>query len=94
MVVRMQQGATPGSCAQHSQSLEALLCHIPGSKVGLRSNAQGAYSMLLAAIADPGLGQKLGRRLGEAPGQRGQGRTFAVHALLGSRKRQPHASAG
>ena len=53
MVVRMQQGATPGSCAQHSQSLEALLCHIPGIKVGLPSNAQDAYSMLLAAIADP-----------------------------------------
>lgn len=53
MVVRMQQGATPGSCAQHSQSLEALLCHVPGIKVGLPSNAQDAYSMLLAAIADP-----------------------------------------
>lgn len=53
MVIRMQQGATPGSCAQHSQSLEALLCHIPGLKVGLPSNAQDAYSMLLAAIADP-----------------------------------------
>lgn len=36
MVVRMQQGATPGSCAQHSQSLEALLCHIPGVKISLR----------------------------------------------------------
>ena len=28
LVVRTQQGATPGSCAQHSQSLEALLAHI------------------------------------------------------------------
>lgn len=53
MVVRMQHGATPGSCAQHSQCLEALLCHIPGLKVGLPAEAQDAYSMLLAAIADP-----------------------------------------
>lgn len=53
MVVRTQQGATPGSCAQHSQCLEALLAHIPGLKVGLPSCAQDAYSMLRAAIADP-----------------------------------------
>lgn len=53
LVIRMQQGATPGSCAQHSQSLEALLCHVPGLKVGLPSNAQDAYSMLLSAVADP-----------------------------------------
>lgn len=52
MVVRMQQGATPGSCAQHGQSIEALLAHIPGLKVGLPSNAQDAYDMLRAAIAD------------------------------------------
>ena len=77
MVVRMQQGATPGSCAQHSQSLEALLCHIPGIKVGLPSNAQDAYSMLLAAIADPDptvivearalYGQKMAVEVGGAP---------------------------
>ena len=53
MVVRMQQGATPGSCAQHSQCLEALLFHIPGLKIGLPSNPQDAYDMLRAAIADP-----------------------------------------
>jgi len=29
MFVRTQQGATPGSCAQHSQSIEAFLAHIP-----------------------------------------------------------------
>jgi len=51
-VVRMQQGAAPGSCAQHSQSLEALLAHIPGIKVGLPSTAHDAYAMLRAAIAD------------------------------------------
>jgi 2-oxoisovalerate dehydrogenase E1 component len=51
MVVRMQQGATPGSCAQHSQSLEALLAHIPGLRVGLPSTPQDAYTMLRTAIA-------------------------------------------
>lgn len=53
LVVRMQQGITPGSCAQHSQSLEALLTHIPGIKVGLPATAQDAYAMTRAAIADP-----------------------------------------
>lgn len=52
LVIRTQQGATPGSCAQHSQSLEALLAHIPGIKVGLPATPQDAYSMLRAAIAD------------------------------------------
>jgi 2-oxoisovalerate dehydrogenase E1 component len=52
MVVRCQQGVTPGSCAQHSQSLEALLAHIPGLKVGLPSNPADAYAMLRAAVAD------------------------------------------
>ncbi|HUZ39458.1 MAG TPA: thiamine pyrophosphate-dependent enzyme [Streptosporangiaceae bacterium] len=53
MVVRLQQGAMPGSCAQHSQSLEALLAHIPGIRVGLPSTSQDAYQMLRAAVADP-----------------------------------------
>jgi 2-oxoisovalerate dehydrogenase E1 component len=53
MVMRTQQGATPGSCAQHSQSLEALLAHIPGLKVGLPATPQDAYDMLREAAADP-----------------------------------------
>lgn len=53
LVIRVQQGATPGSTAQHSQCLEALLCHIPGLKIGLPATAQDAYSMLRAAVADP-----------------------------------------
>lgn len=53
LVVRMQQGATPGSCAQHSQSLEAIFAHVPGLKVGLPSSPADAYTMLRAAIADP-----------------------------------------
>ncbi|PQA89591.1 alpha-ketoacid dehydrogenase subunit alpha/beta [Hyphococcus luteus] len=53
LVVRTQQGVTPGSCAQHSQSLEALLFHIPGLKLGLPATAQDAYDMLRAAVDDP-----------------------------------------
>lgn len=51
LTIRTQQGATPGSCAQHSQSLEALFAHVPGLRVGLPSNATDAYAMLRAAIA-------------------------------------------
>lgn len=53
LVVRTQQGVTPGSCAQHSQNLEALLAHIPGLRVGLPATPQDAYDMLRAAVADP-----------------------------------------
>ncbi|MFJ6453912.1 thiamine pyrophosphate-dependent enzyme [Paenarthrobacter sp. NPDC091669] len=53
MVIRMQQGVTPGSCAQHSQSVEAILSHVPGIKVGLPGTPQDAYAMTLAAIEDP-----------------------------------------
>lgn len=53
LVVRTQQGATPGSCAQHSQSLEALLAHIPGLRVALPATPQDAYDILRAAVADP-----------------------------------------
>ena len=53
VVVRTQQGATPGSCPQHSQSLEALLTHIPGLKVGMPATPADAHSMLRAAVADP-----------------------------------------
>lgn len=52
MVVRMQQGATPGSCAQHSQCLEALFAHVPGLKVGLPATPRDAYTMIRAAVAD------------------------------------------
>jgi 2-oxoisovalerate dehydrogenase E1 component len=51
-VVRTQQGATPGSCAQHSQSLEALLAHIPGLRVGAAATPQDAHAMLRAAVAE------------------------------------------
>jgi 2-oxoisovalerate dehydrogenase E1 component len=53
LVVRTQQGATPGSCAQHSQSLEALLAHIPGLRIAIPATPQDAYILLRAAVADP-----------------------------------------
>jgi len=53
MVIRTQQGVTPGSCAQHSQSIEAFLAHIPGIKVAIASTAADAYELLRAAAADP-----------------------------------------
>jgi 2-oxoisovalerate dehydrogenase E1 component len=53
MVVRTQQGVTPGSCAQHSQSIEAILAHIPGVKVALAASPQDAYDLLRSAAADP-----------------------------------------
>jgi 2-oxoisovalerate dehydrogenase E1 component len=53
IVVRTQQGATPGSCAQHSQCLEALLAHIPGLRVAIPATPQDAYDLLRAATASP-----------------------------------------
>jgi 2-oxoisovalerate dehydrogenase E1 component len=53
LVVRTQQGATPGSCAQHSQSIEAILAHIPGIKVAFAATATDAYALLRASLADP-----------------------------------------
>lgn len=50
MTIRTQQGATPGSCAQHSQCVEALFAHIPGLRVCLPATPQDAYDLLLAAI--------------------------------------------
>lgn len=57
LTIRTQQGALPGSCAQHSQNLEAMYAHVPGLRVGVPATPQDAYSMLLAAIAcdDPTL---------------------------------------
>jgi 2-oxoisovalerate dehydrogenase E1 component len=52
LVVRTQQGAVPGSCAQHSQSLEALLAHIPGLRIGVPSTPEDAHAMVRAAVAD------------------------------------------
>lgn len=53
MVLRTPHGGGLSAGPQHSQCLEAWLAHIPGLKVVCPSNAQDAYSLLRAAIADP-----------------------------------------
>ncbi len=53
MVVRMPAGAGGmGGAAQHSQTLEAWVTHVPGLKVIYPSNAQDAYGLMLSAIDD------------------------------------------
>ena len=53
MVLRTQGGAGGRAGAQHSQSLEAWLTHIPGLKVMMPATAADAAGLLLSAIADP-----------------------------------------
>ncbi|MEV8541975.1 dehydrogenase E1 component subunit alpha/beta [Streptomyces sp. NPDC051572] len=53
LVVRTQFGAGRSSGSQHSQSLEALLAHIPGLTVVMPSNPADTYGLLRAAIQDP-----------------------------------------
>ncbi|HWQ00712.1 MAG TPA: pyruvate dehydrogenase complex E1 component subunit beta [Gaiellaceae bacterium] len=53
MVLRTQGGAGQRGGAQHSQSLEAWLTHIPGLKVAMPATASDAAGLLRAAIADP-----------------------------------------
>ena len=50
LVIRTQQGHTPGSCAQHSHSVEALFAHIPGLRVAVPSTPNDAYWILKTAI--------------------------------------------
>jgi acetoin:2,6-dichlorophenolindophenol oxidoreductase subunit beta len=53
MVVRMPNGSGTGAAAQHSQSLETLLMHIPGIKVVAPSTPYDAKGLLISAIRDP-----------------------------------------
>ncbi len=52
MVVRLPAGAGTRAAAQHSQSLEAWLTHVPGLKVAYPSNPADAYGLMLEAIDD------------------------------------------
>lgn len=52
MVLRTNMGATRRSAAQHSQSLHALVAHIPGLKVILPSTPYDAKGLLKTAIRD------------------------------------------
>ncbi|HEX3268742.1 MAG TPA: alpha-ketoacid dehydrogenase subunit beta [Gaiellaceae bacterium] len=53
LVLRTQGGAGQRGGAQHSQSLEAWLTHVPGLKVAMPSTAADAAGLLAAAIGDP-----------------------------------------
>jgi acetoin:2,6-dichlorophenolindophenol oxidoreductase subunit beta len=53
LVLRTQGGAGQRGGAQHSQSLEAWLTHVPGLKVAMPSTAADAAGLLASAIADP-----------------------------------------
>lgn len=52
LVMRTQQGAAGGKAAQHSQSLEAIFCHLPGWVVVAPSEPADARGLLKAAIRD------------------------------------------
>jgi pyruvate/2-oxoglutarate/acetoin dehydrogenase E1 component len=52
LVLRTTLGATRRSAAQHSQSLHAWFCHIPGLKVVMPSTPHDAKGLLKTAIRD------------------------------------------
>ena len=52
LVIRTASGCGTGAAAQHSQSLEAMLCHIPGLKVIVPSTPYDAKGLLKAAVRD------------------------------------------
>jgi len=52
LVMRTTLGATRRSAAQHSQSLHAWFCHVPGLKVILPSTPYDAKGLLKSAIRD------------------------------------------
>jgi pyruvate dehydrogenase E1 component beta subunit len=52
MVLRVPAGGGISAAAQHSQSLEAWVTHIPGLKVVYPSTPQDALGLMLAAIDD------------------------------------------
>jgi 2-oxoisovalerate dehydrogenase E1 component len=53
LVIRTQFGVGRSSGSQHSQSLEALLAHIPGLKVVMPATVEDTYGLLRASILDP-----------------------------------------
>jgi pyruvate dehydrogenase E1 component beta subunit len=52
MVLRTNLGATRRSAAQHSQSLQAMVAHIPGLKVAMPSSPYEAKGLMKTAIRD------------------------------------------
>lgn len=54
LVLRTQGGVGNGLAGQHSQSLEAMFCHIPGLKVVMPSTPYDAKGLLKSSIRDDG----------------------------------------
>lgn len=52
LVLRLPVGSGAGGAAQHSQSLEAWLCHVPGLKVVSPATPEQAKGLIKAAIRD------------------------------------------
>ena len=52
MVLRASSGGGTGAAAQHSQSLENLLCHVPGLKVVMPCTPFDAKGLLISSIRD------------------------------------------
>ena len=52
IVLTTHAGIDSSSAAQHSGSLEAWFCHVPGLKVVMPSNAYDAKGLLIASIRD------------------------------------------
>jgi pyruvate dehydrogenase E1 component beta subunit len=52
LVIRAVIGRSWGQGAQHSQSLQSLIKHVPGVKIAMPTSASDAYDLTLAAIAD------------------------------------------
>jgi len=52
LTIRTTLGGGRSSAAQHSQSLQALVCHIPGLKVVMPSSAAEAKGLLKTSIRD------------------------------------------
>ncbi|HEX6228559.1 MAG TPA: pyruvate dehydrogenase complex E1 component subunit beta [Solirubrobacterales bacterium] len=52
VVFRMQTGAGKSAGAQHSQSLEAWVAHVPGLKVVMPATVADAHDLLLASVRD------------------------------------------
>lgn len=54
IVFRTQTGGGRSSGAQHSQSFEGILAHVPGLKVFLPSDARDVHDLTVAAVRDDG----------------------------------------